>query len=93
MGAAKVTSKGQITIPADIRNEWQIEPGDQLVFYTSADGRFMVRVRRTRVGAGRGVIPDDGSPIDRAIIGEAVVEGVTDRRKRSVPKRQSGSAR
>jgi bifunctional DNA-binding transcriptional regulator/antitoxin component of YhaV-PrlF toxin-antitoxin module len=30
MGAAKVTSKGQITIPADIRNEWQIEPGDQL---------------------------------------------------------------
>lgn len=90
MGAAKVTSKGQITIPADIRNEWRIEPGDQLVFYTGANGRFMVRVRRTRVGAGRGVIPDDGSLIDRAIIGDAVAEGVTERRKRSVPKRQSG---
>ncbi len=93
MGAAKVTSKGQITIPADIRNEWQIEPGDQLVFYTGADGRFMVRIRRVRVGAGRGVIPDDGSTIDRASIGDAVAEGVTERRKRSVPKRQSGSAR
>jgi antitoxin PrlF len=34
MGAvAKVTSKGQITLPAKMRTEFGIEPGDQIHFF------------------------------------------------------------
>ena len=34
MGAvAKVTSKGQITLPAKMRKEFGIEPGDQIHFF------------------------------------------------------------
>ncbi|PYQ67826.1 MAG: hypothetical protein DMF53_01070 [Acidobacteria bacterium] len=32
MSTARVTSKGQVTIPADIRNALTIEQGDDLVF-------------------------------------------------------------
>jgi len=81
MSVAKVTSKGQVTIPSDIREAWQIEPGDQLVFYTGSNGRLNVRVRRPRVGAGRGVIAHDGSPISRHATGQAVAEAVDLRRK------------
>ena len=30
MASAKVTSKGQITIPIEIRNELDLKPGDQI---------------------------------------------------------------
>lgn len=32
MELAKVTSKGQITIPVDIRNRLKLKPGDKVVF-------------------------------------------------------------
>ena len=31
-GSSKVTSKGQITIPQDVRNEFAIHPGDMIYF-------------------------------------------------------------
>jgi len=40
---AKVTSKGQVTIPAAIRNALNIEEGDQLIFETA--GEYEVRVK------------------------------------------------
>jgi len=38
---AKVTSKGQITIPADIRGRLRLKPGDKVLFLED-DGRVTI---------------------------------------------------
>jgi len=40
---AKVTSKGQVTIPAEIRQSLGVKAGDKLVFQRSTDGEMLVR--------------------------------------------------
>lgn len=42
---AKVTSKGQVTIPQEIRRALQVREGDVLVFETDGEG-VRVRVRQ-----------------------------------------------
>ncbi len=43
VASAKITSKGQITIPAEIRKALAMEPGDRLSFVVDGDA---VRVER-----------------------------------------------
>jgi AbrB family looped-hinge helix DNA binding protein len=52
---AKVTSKGQITLPASLRAEYGIEAGDLIVFFKDLDDRPTFVVRRMRRGAIRPV--------------------------------------
>ena len=59
MSAATVTSKGQITIPADIREDFGVEKGDQVMFFRKLSGSLGVRIRKARTGAGRGVVKLD----------------------------------
>jgi antitoxin PrlF len=42
MTTATVTSKGQITIPANVRQALQVEPGDRVEFVEIDPGRFEV---------------------------------------------------
>ncbi len=42
MTTATVTSKGQITIPVDVRQALQVEPGDRIEFVEVDPGRFEV---------------------------------------------------
>lgn len=69
---AKVTSKGQITIPTSIREDFGIEKGDELVFYKGLDGRIAVRIRRPRKGSGARSVAWDSAPRATAEIREAV---------------------
>lgn len=46
MNTAKVTSKGQVTIPKQVRRLMAIEVGDRLAFELEEDGRL--RVSRVR---------------------------------------------
>jgi len=48
MPLAKVTSKGQITIPAEIRKAMDIEQGDTLSFDVSQGNRAVVKVIKGR---------------------------------------------
>jgi len=43
---AKLTSKGQVTLPRDIRRLLGVQPGDHLLFEKDDSG---IRVRRVRV--------------------------------------------
>jgi AbrB family looped-hinge helix DNA binding protein len=47
MYKAKITSKGQITLPAGMRKELGVEPGESVVFFPGDNGEFRVR----RVGS------------------------------------------
>ncbi len=42
MSTAKLTSKGQITIPADVRSALNVEAGDRVEFVQVEPGRFEV---------------------------------------------------
>ena len=42
MSTATVTSKGQITIPADVRQSLHVEAGDRVEFLEVEPGRFEV---------------------------------------------------
>ncbi|HVT56307.1 MAG TPA: AbrB/MazE/SpoVT family DNA-binding domain-containing protein [Xanthobacteraceae bacterium] len=38
-----LTSKGQITLPIELRRRWDLKPGDRLDFSLEPDGRVVVR--------------------------------------------------
>lgn len=58
MSTARVTSKGQITIPADIRKELGIEQGDDLIFEVTAERAARLRVvKRRRLSDLYGALP------------------------------------
>lgn len=42
---AKITAKGQITLPADLRNKLGLVEGDSVEFYLDHLGRVMMRPR------------------------------------------------
>lgn len=56
MTIATVTSKGQVTIPADIRADFEIKAGDQIVFFKKLGGELGVHIRRPKAGSGRGIL-------------------------------------
>jgi AbrB family looped-hinge helix DNA binding protein len=55
---AKVTSKGQVTLPSELRQRLGIAPGDRLVFVEQPDGSFALRVRGGTLAGLRGVLHD-----------------------------------
>jgi AbrB family looped-hinge helix DNA binding protein len=48
MPISRVTSKGRVTIPADIRKALAIEPGDDLLFDLGSDRTAQLRVIKRR---------------------------------------------
>jgi AbrB family looped-hinge helix DNA binding protein len=52
MNNALVREKGQITIPASVREEAEIEAGDCLVFDVRGKGEFLVRIAHNGNGNG-----------------------------------------
>lgn len=59
IASAKVTSKGQITLPADLRAELGINPGDRVEFERNANGRIEVVPKRKTLADLRGILKTD----------------------------------
>ena len=53
---AKITSKGQVTIPADVRRDLGVSSGDRIDFIRNAAGRYELSVRTGRLADLRGVL-------------------------------------
>ena len=53
---AKVTSKGQVTLPIELRTRLGIGPGDRVVFVEQSDGTFALRVRSGTFADLRGIL-------------------------------------
>lgn len=56
MTAATVTSKGQITIPAPVRAELKVGPGDRIEFVKLSEGRYEVIAATSDISQLRGRI-------------------------------------
>ncbi len=57
---AKLTSKGQTTIPKEIRVSLGMKPGDRIVFTLLADGRVVMRAKTRRVASLAGILHKKG---------------------------------
>lgn len=76
--ATRVTEKGQATIPKELREKYDLEPGDEVLWLDTDDG--IVVKKRTRTN-GRGMLVPDDLPADkREDIAEELEERVRDRR-------------
>jgi antitoxin PrlF len=60
MSSARVTSKGQVTIPKRIRDFLQVKSGDRLDFDIEAPGKVVVRPGGTDVRALKGILRRPG---------------------------------
>jgi antitoxin PrlF len=67
VATSKVTSKGQVTVPEDVRRALAIARGDRLEWVTGADGRVEVRKVQGRLSALVGLL---GTPARTATIPE-----------------------
>jgi len=75
MTAATVTSKGQLTIPKDVREALGIGPGDRVEFVQMADGSFAIKPATKPLMRLKGSIRKPLSPVSLADMDDAVAEG------------------
>ena len=78
MPTATLTSKGQITIPAEIRARFNLKPGDQLDFWEDETSTLTLTPRTRHIEDFFGIIKSDLPPLSiedmDEIIGEAATE-------------------
>ncbi len=78
--ATRVTNEGQVTIPKQLRNTYDLNPGDAVVWIDTDEG--IIVTKRTQTG-GRGMLVPDETPEEkREEIAEALVQRLYDRRDR-----------
>ncbi|MCI8210253.1 AbrB family transcriptional regulator [Pseudomonas sp. S25] len=63
MAAAKLTSKGQITIPAQVRASLGLDTGDRIEFVDIGDGRFAIMAATHSVRDLKGLIRKPIKPV------------------------------
>jgi len=59
MATTRITRKGQVTIPKELREEYGLEEGDTVVWQKTDDG---IKVKKTTQSAGRGMLVDENVP-------------------------------
>jgi antitoxin PrlF len=65
---AKLTSKGQLTLPVKLRETLSLKPGDKVVFIEDEHGRIVLEARTGRLADLRGIVRVSGrAPIDEWI--------------------------
>ncbi len=55
MSSATVTSKGQMTLPKDVRDDLKVGPGDKIDF-VKRDGRYVLVPRTVAIGSLAGIL-------------------------------------
>lgn len=63
MAATTITSKGQTTIPKEIRAHLHLQPGDRLEFIIDQDGRVVVLPATVDAAELAGILPAPPRPV------------------------------
>ena len=84
---AKVTSKGQITLPSRVRERLRVGPGDSVVFVERNDGNIVVHSRSGTLGDMKGMLRAKARPPKAAAI-EAWISEARSRALTTAPKRR-----
>ena len=77
MSAATLTSKGQTTIPKDIRDGLGLAPGDQLDFHLLSNGSVSLRARRGTLNDFIGILRKPGQrPLSQKAMDEGIAKAM-----------------
>jgi antitoxin PrlF len=80
MAIATLTSKGQTTVPRDIRERLGLEPGDELHFTLLPNGTVVMRAKKRSLAALAGSLHVPGRrPVSPARMTEVVARAAADR--------------
>lgn len=75
----RITRKGQVTIPKELREEFGLEEGDEVTCEKTEDG---IVVRKATQSAGRGMLVDDDVPAaTREAMAEEMDAEIRDKRR------------
>lgn len=66
MPIATLTSKGQVTIPKEVRGHLSLKSGDRLDFIIQSDGQVVLRPATVDVRSLRGILMPPARPISVA---------------------------
>lgn len=87
MPSSTLTSKGQTTIPQEIRERLRLRPGDRIDFVAHDDGTITLHARNRHVTELAGLLYRPGQkPASIREMHDAVAEGAVDRYLRSTRK-------
>jgi antitoxin PrlF len=82
MPSAKLTSKGQITMPKKVRETLRVEPGDRIEFTTRATGEVIVQARTGSITKLYGALKRPGRrPVSLAAMERAILSAHRKRRR------------
>ena len=83
MTIATLTSKGQTTIPKQVREHLKLSPGDKLDFVIEAEGRVVIRPAKLDVRALKGLLKRrDGKVLSIEEMNAAVAIAAGDTRRK-----------
>jgi AbrB family looped-hinge helix DNA binding protein len=83
MNVSTLTSKGQTTIPKDIRDRLGLKPGDKIKFMVNPDGSVTLVAANLSVRQLRGILPRPERPATIEEMSEAIADAVVERHLRS----------
>jgi antitoxin PrlF len=79
MATATLTSKGQVTIPQEVRNAMRLTPGDRIDFVRMEDGNYAIIPASVSVKALKGFFPRPEKPASLEEMEAAIIAGATGR--------------
>jgi antitoxin PrlF len=82
MPTATLTSKGQITIPAETRKRLRLVPGSKIDFVQNAAGETVLRTKTGDIRRLKGFIKYSGPPVSLEDIDRGIATSVSDRLRR-----------
>lgn len=72
MSTSTLTSKGQTTIPKDVRKRLNLHPGDRLEFVIDEDGRVLVLPASVDASELAGMLKRPAKPVNVAEMNRAI---------------------
>ncbi len=79
MPSATVTSKGQVTVPKEIREHLGIEPGDRVNFQIGSGGEVIVEPEPVDIRSLKGMLKHHGRRVSLEAMEEAIRRGASGR--------------
>jgi AbrB family looped-hinge helix DNA binding protein len=75
MATAAVTSKGQITIPLEVRKKLGIKPGDRVRFIEGENGEYILKPKTGSIMDMEGCVHWTGKPVSIKEMNETIAKG------------------